>query len=119
MFAFMSKEHYTEYRKNWKKRYKELTQEIRDLKYQRNIFHKTFNELSILNPTWQYYVNKLNKETNQKLLDNKKYQNINLKYKLKYSDIRLLERRSEAIHMLEGLKIAKAEYKKSLSLLNN
>lgn len=111
MFAFMSKEHYLEYRKNWKKRYKELSEEIKDLKYQRYQYQTTYNKITLQDPTLRYYTNKLNTELEFHLFNNIKYHSINLKYKSKFSHEKLLERQAEARHMNESLVLAKEKNK--------
>lgn len=106
-FTFTNKEEYLQYRKEWKAKYKELSQTIRDSKWLRNTWNRAIckAELEITRPDPNYYKKYL-KYRDMLLDENPKYVELCRK-RICWYDLPKFQKK--ATEMLNELKFAKAE----------
>lgn len=107
--TFTNKQEYLQYRKEWKETYKQLSNDIRESKWMRNISQRAYSDG--YNQTYEY--NRVVKYVESTLLENKRYIELYNKHIGKFIWYRLIpdikKMSLKAKNMLDELKLAKIE----------
>lgn len=106
---FTTKQEYLHYRSNWKSEYKKISQTIRDLRYIEKEYATAYNKAWVSTSTnyTDNWHSKFYNRTLEILKENKKYQELTLKYKPMVGSTTVYK--ASATDMLNELKEAKVE----------